>query len=326
MLFPRIPRLAVLLLTSALAAAIVGASYTLYFNPETEFWKQTARRKLAWVEELRAKHGYVIGVVGGSTTTFGIDAEIIEREAHLPVANLGLHAGMGPESCVGFGFTALKRGDTLIVSLEPSMLTEEESGPTGLGIRLAWVLGLPELLDWGDASGDSWQRANPTKFQPGGYHVVTMLGKLLLNQPLYRYAIRDSRPGGLQVTSERRPFTSSMKLSDNPQQVTLSSSGRILLKTIRDEAARRGLKLVYVLPWSYWPEDTADERRTANDALLQQISEFMPVLSESNLGVHSAAQDFADSGQHLTAEAAAERSRIFSKTLQSAGLKPHIEN
>jgi len=206
------------------------------------------------------------------------------------------------------------------------MLTEEESGPTGLGVRLAWVLGLPELLDWSNASKESWQKVNPTKFQPGGYHVMTMLGKLLLNQPLYRYATRDSRPGGLQVTSERRPFTSSMKLSDNPQQATLSSSGRMLLKTIRDEAARRGLKVIYVLPWSYWPQDTADQRRTKNDTLLQQISEVMPVLRESNLGVHSAAQDFADSGQHLTAEAAAERSRIFSKTLQSAGLKPHIEN
>ena len=320
------PRLTVLLLTSALAAAIVGASYTLYFNPETEFWKQTASRKLAWVEELRAKHGYVIGVVGGSTTTFGIDAETIEREEHLPVANLGLHAGMGPETCVGLGFTALKQGDTLIVSLEPSMLSEEESGPTGLGVRLAWVLGLPELLDWSNASKESWQKVNPTKFQPGGSHIMPMLGKLLLNQPLYRYATKDSRPGGLQVTSERRPFTSSMKLSDNPQQVTLSSSGRMLLKTIRDEAARRGLKVVYVLPWSYWPEDTADQRRTTNDTLLQQISEFMPVLRESKLGVHSAVQDFADSGQHLTAEAAAERSRILSKALQSAGWKPHTKN
>ena len=155
---------------------------------------------------------------------------------------------------------------------------------------------------------------------------MTMLGKLLLNQPLYRYSITDSRPGGLQVTSERRPFTLSMKLSDNPQRISLSSSGRKLLKTISDEAARRGLKVVYVLPWAYWPENTADRRRSANSTLLQQISEFMPVLREPNLGVHSAAQDFADSGQHLTAEAAAERSRIFSKTLQAAGLKPDNEN
>jgi hypothetical protein len=320
------PRLTILLLTSALVAVVVGASYTLYFNPETEFWKQTAIRKLAWVREMRAKHGYVIGVIGGSTTTFGIDAETIERAHHLPVANLGLHAGMGPDACVGFGLAALEQGDTLIVSFEPSMLTEEESEPTGLGVRLAWVLGKPELLDWGQASGNSWHRANPTKFQPGGYHVVTMLGKILLNQPLYRYEIKDSRPGGLQVTSERRPFTSSMKLSADSQQTTLSSSGRELLKAIRDEATRRGLRVAYLLPWAYWPENTADQRRAANDALLQQISEFMPVLSESNLGVHSAAQDFADSGQHLTAEAAAERSRIFCKTLQSAGMQPRIDN
>lgn len=318
------PRLTILLLASALVAIVFGASYTLYLNPETEFWEQTAIRKLAWVQEMRAKYGYVIGVIGGSTTTFGIDAETIEHAHHLPVANLGLHAGMGPETCAGFGFTALRPGDTLIVSLEPSMLTEEQSGLTGLGVRLAWALGKPGLLDWGHASGNSWQQANPTKYQPGGYHVVTMLGKLLLNQPLYRYAIEDSRPGGLQVTSERRPFTLSMKLSANLQQVTLSSSGRELLKSIRDEAARRGLKVAYMLPWAYLPENIADQGRAANEALLRQISEFMPVLRESNLGVHSAAQDFADSGQHLTAEAAAERSRTFSKTLQSASIQKHI--
>ncbi len=39
----------------------------------------------------------------------------------------------------------------------------------------------------------------------GGYYVMTMLGKLVLNQPLYRYSIKDYRPGGLQTTSERRP-------------------------------------------------------------------------------------------------------------------------
>jgi len=91
------PRLTLLLLIVALLAAAAGATYALRLNPEMDFWKEAADRKLAWVHEVRAKHGYVIGVIGGSTTTFGIDAETLEREHGLPVANLGLHAGMGSQ-------------------------------------------------------------------------------------------------------------------------------------------------------------------------------------------------------------------------------------
>ena len=308
------PRLTLLLLIVALVAAAAGATYALRFNPEMDFWKEVAERKLAWVEEMRAKHGYVIGVVGGSTTTFGIDAETLEREHGLAVANLGLHAGMGPEVCAGFGFTALRAGDTLIVSLEPSMLAEEHSEPTSLGIRMAWALGQPGILEW-DSASSPWQHlANPAKLQPGGYHVMTMLGKLALNQQFYRYSIEDSRPGGLQTTSERRPSTLSQAGSDG-DIVEISESGHTLLARIRKEAAARGIQVAYLLPLAYATDAEASEARQQNKQLLTEIEKYLPVIEESEFGVWTDKQNFADSRQHLTEEAARKRSEQLAPLL-----------
>ena len=301
------PRLTLLLVIVALLAAAAGATYALRFNPEMDFWKAIAERKLTWVKEMRAKHGYVIGVIGGSTTTFGIDAESLEREYGLPVANLGLHAGMGPDVCAGFGFAALQPGDTLIVSLEPSMLTEEHSGPTSLGVRMAWALGQPAILDWGNASAPWQHLVNPSKLQPGGYHVMTMLGKLALNQPLYRYSVEDSRPGGLQTTSERRPSALSQVGSEG-DVVEVSESGHTLLAGIRDEAAARGIRVAYLLPWAYASDAEASQIRQRNKQLLQEVGKYLPVIEEPELGVRTEPDKFADSRQHLTEQAARQRS------------------
>lgn len=301
------PRLALLLTIAALLAAAAGATYAVRFNPEMDFWKAAAERKLTWVDEMRAKHGYVIGVIGGSTTTFGIDAESLEREHGLPVANLGLHAGMGPDVCAGFGFAALKPGDTLIVSLEPSMLTEEQSEPTSLGVRMAWALGQPEVLDWGNTSTRWQQLANPAKLQPGGYHVITMLGKLALSQPLYRYSVENSRPGGLQTTSERRPFALS-QVDNGGDILEVSQSGHTLLTRIRNEATARGIRVAYLLPWAYASSAEASEVRQHNKQLLQEVGRYLPVIKEPELGVRTQLEEFADSRQHLTEQAARQRS------------------
>ena len=143
------PRLSLLLLAVALLAIAMGSLYSLKLDPEISYWAAATERKLGWVEVMRRKHGYVIGVVGGSTTTFGIDAEHTHQEYGLPVANMGLYAAMGPDACVGLGFAALKRGDSLIRSLEPSMLTkDDDTSGTRLGRKPGLRLKRSELVSW----------------------------------------------------------------------------------------------------------------------------------------------------------------------------------
>jgi len=309
------PRLSLLLLLVALLAAIVGATYALRFDPELAFWTETSKRKLSWVEQMRAKHGYVIGVVGGSSTAFAIDAQMLENDYGLPVANLGLHAGMGPEACVGLGFAALKKGDTMILSLEPTMISEETNSKA-MGTRFAYGLGKPELLDWRRTRSPLDSVSSFFQLQPGGYHVVTMLGKLALGQPLYRYSVDQMRPGGLQVTSEKRSLTIPQKDSEAPQQYRLSEDGKRFLKNTKVEAERRGITVAYLLPWSYAPAESSEVLRSANRVLLGEIDEIMPVIFEPNSGIHTAKEDFADTGQHLTAKAAIMRSTTLASILE----------
>ncbi len=309
------PRLSLLLLSVALLAIALGLLYSLKLDPEISYWGAATERKLDWVEEMRRKHGYVIGIVGGSTTTFGIDAEHIHGEYNLPVANLGLHAGMGPDACVGLGFIALKRGDTLILSLEPSMLTTDDGvAGTRLGSKLALRLQKPELINWRKPPPYS-ALSTPSQLQPGGYHFMTMLGKLALSKPLYRYRVEEMRPGGLQTTTERRPLATSNNFETAESSYLLSPAGSSFLQAVKEEADRRGIKVVYLLPWSYRPQEMTEQSRKANKILLTDISERIPVLPEPSSGVHDRIEDFSDSVQHLTAEAARWRSSCLSKAI-----------
>jgi hypothetical protein len=308
----------------AISAWMIGALYTWFLDPEMKFWTQAATQKLDWVEEVRAKHGYVIGVVGGSTTTFGIDAEHIEREHGLPVANLGLHVGMGPEALVGFGLSSLRKGDTLVLSLEPSILTEKYAETSKLGSKLSLILGRPEMLEW-----DQQVQALPilkalAALPPGGYHVMTILGKIAMRLPLYRYSIENLKPGGLQVTEERRDFADTMDFSNPSQSKDISKKGIKLLETAVLSAQERGIEVFYSLPWSYWPAETASERRTANAAFLASVEEHIPVLREPVMGAYPELRDFSDSAQHLTRQAASIRSGSFVRSLPTEAPK-HLE-
>ena len=315
----KVPRLALLLLVTAVLAWCVGVLYTWFVDPEMKFWTAAARQKLDWVEKMREKHGYVIGVVGGSTTTFGIDAEYIEREYNLPIANLGLHVGMGPEACIGLGLSALRKGDTLVLSLEPAAFTADYPEDSNLGSKLALLLGRPEVTTW-DGRNPQLEFARSLAIAaPGGYHVMTMLGKLALRMPLYRYNIENLQPGGLQVTDEKREFATQLSFS-SPDQVALTSSqGVQLLKNAQLAAKTKGIKLVYVLPWSYWPRESAPQRRAANTAFLESLDQHTQVLFEKAVGVHSEVKDFADSGQHLTQAAARARSSQLAEHLVNGG-------
>lgn len=320
----RTPWLALLLVGCAVLAWLLGAAYTWFLDPEMKFWTAAARQKLDWVDKMRKKHGYVIGVVGGSTTTFGIDAEHIEREHGLPVANLGLHVGMGPEACVGFGFAALKKGDTLIMSLEPGMLAEGIARVTPLATKLAFNLPVLRNIFWLSESSNPALTGLDSlmQLQPGGYHAITMLGKLASGQPLYRYSVTDLRPGGLQVTEDQRDFSESTNYSNSSDLHGLSRQGREFLFQVNQEASKRSIQVFYLLPWAYWPIDGTKERRAANAMFLNDIALFVSIIYEPALGVNSELGDFADSGQHLTKEAALKRSDCLAKALNSAGLQP----
>src|SRR3974390_1005763 len=122
--FKAIPWQAVLLLTAALITWVACAVYSTPFNPEVAHYRAGDVIKRAWAAELAKQHGAKIVVYGGSGCEFSIDGERLLANYGEPVVNYGRHAGMGPAMLTESVLGDLRRGDTLIVSLEQGLLTE----------------------------------------------------------------------------------------------------------------------------------------------------------------------------------------------------------
>ena len=54
--------------------------------------------------------------VGGSNFAFGLDSKRVEDSLHLPVVNMGLHAGLGLEFTLNEVKNSIKKGDIIVVS------------------------------------------------------------------------------------------------------------------------------------------------------------------------------------------------------------------
>lgn len=132
-------------------------------------------------------------------------------------------------------------------------------------------------------------------FQVVGFVVDTVIHK----HPLPRF---------LQVTDERRNFTVT---TNKDVSLSLSPEGAALLANIRLEARRRGIRVVYILPWAYAPEQSVEIQRKANSHFLDQVEAIILIIREPAMGVYTKRQDFADSGQHLRLEAAVNSSHCF---------------
>jgi hypothetical protein len=58
--------------------------------------------------------------LGGSSTLFGIDAIQVEKKSGVPAMNMGLHAGMRLKQVLLIGERVVRRGDILVLILEPN--------------------------------------------------------------------------------------------------------------------------------------------------------------------------------------------------------------
>jgi hypothetical protein len=57
--------------------------------------------------------------LSGSSTLFGIDAKLVEEKLGVPAFNMGLHAGMRLDQILAVGEASARRGDLLVLALEP---------------------------------------------------------------------------------------------------------------------------------------------------------------------------------------------------------------
>lgn len=306
------PRL-LLVLAVAVGAWILSAVYTLLWNPEITLFKHAAEVKLGWSHRLDQQFTNKTVIFGGSSSTFSVDAGYALRAHRAPIANLALGAGMGAKVLTRFALPELRRGDTLLMMLEPGLL-HSDLDPTQLGTQFSIAIKKPAYAHPSaqlTSAGELPWRNYLTALRPGGYHFFTLLGKLLRGQPLYRYTPADFDESGHQQTSAKAPLVTPRG------QVILSADSKAWLTKLRAHCAEAGVELIYALPWAFCPDTERDRLQKENAAFLLQVQEFMPVLREPRLGAHPVAAHFADTSFHLTKEGAVIRTSELITSLRS---------
>ena len=310
--FKRIPRQAVLLLATALVAWAACAFYSVRLNPEVVHYREGDVIKRAWSAQMTREHGAKIVVYGGSSCEFSIDGERLLANYGEPVVNAGRHAGMGPPMLTEAALTDLHRGDTLIVALEPGLLTLPFQEQPALAVQFSVAVHHPEwvlhpVLGVGRVNAGQAAAA----LRPGGYHVFTLLGKWLRGQPSYRYQLSDYHRSGWAVTAVRVPMTGGAGHGAH-----LSDDAKRLFGNLSRWCQTNGVRVAYSLPWSYCPYDELRGFQRANSEFVAEMMTYFPVLRDDALGTDTAADDFADTGLHLTAAGAARRTDEFGREIQ----------
>lgn len=231
------------------------------------------------------------------------------REQGLPVVNMGLGAGFGARFLTGWALSEARPGDTLIVALEPGLLSGELTDTTG-AVQLSYALHQPGLLRGLDNSSTLSLASQLLMLRPGASHVVTLVAKIAGGKPLFRYRTEDINPSGWMQTAVRLPV-------DSPGPAgALSAQSRRLLKDLAGWCRQRNVRLAFSLPWEFTRPDDRVSFQNQNAAFLLQVAELMPVLKDPTLGVCTNHDYYADTGWHLTEQGSNLRSDSLGRQIK----------
>jgi len=282
----------------AAAGAWAGAAfYSLHLNPELNFYRELSRVQRSWASELDKKTSSKIAAIGGSSTIFSLMPERAWEKHGVALVNFGLAAGMGPQVILLRGMENVQAGDTLLISFEPGLLTEDGAVPS-FGIQYAFLEKRPEWVCSPALgfSAISWSSAF-LALRPGAYHMVALGGRMLRGMPAYRYSIKNTRKDAW-VTTEPRAFEEAYPGFGS----RLGHGWGQIFGALRIWAKEREVRLMYALPWAYCPPSQVSEFQTKNAKFLLLLEPHLPSLYDPRLGALSEKNLFADSPQHLNQE------------------------
>lgn len=307
-----LPKRAILLLFVSVMIWIGCILYSIQLNPEVNHYVQGATIKQKWTDQLTREHKMKLVIFGGSSCEFSIDGERMLQQHQLPLVNFGGHAGMGACILTAQALDQVNPGDTLIVALEPGLLTKPLT-QSSLGVQYSVAAG---HTDW---VTQPRLEINPlNKFQvavllrPGGYQLFTMLGKLIRREPLYRYQLADYHPSGWKHTTVRVPVTGIAG-----HNTRLSDDSIRLLNNLKTWCDKQQVRIVYSLPWSYCPTNEIKNFQRQNAQFLAQVAAIIPVLKDPMLGADPIAEHYADSSLHLTEAAVPIRTDQLASQIKS---------
>jgi hypothetical protein len=301
------------LVVSLVISYLTAAAYTLYGNPELNFWKEAYRQKMQWASDLTAKGLKKYVFVGGSSCAFQVDAGLLTNEYDLPSVNMGMHAGMGSLGVTALGLQALEPGDTLVLAIEPGLLAKPPVlTPLGYQMLISTGLlfrsGIHQSLIGEFAIGDILG-----SLRPGLYNITTMLAKFAVGRKAYRYSLDDILSGGALKTDFRERFTALATGS-----LHLEEQSRELLKTIKLISSKQdAASVTYLMPVILFEPEAADTSREVNVAFLVEIGAVIETVDDPTDGVSTRKADFADTALHLTGAAMNIRTKEVAEILDT---------
>ncbi len=299
------------------AAAYVTAFWlAVPANPELKFWRAVDLQRdegLAGIREARPGQPMVL-FTGGSSCAFSIDPTVIEEVCGVPAYNLGMPVATGAKFLLHQSLAKALPGDTLVVCLEPDLLTyPEKFNPSTLSFGLATLAGDPSAAVGGSSfDRDLTLRDCLNLSRPGPTHLATLMAKTATGKEGYRYRGEDLRDRGRVETPVRDPNLPRIGPKSADQ---LLPAARELLATFRQAASLKGVRLVYSMPWILTAPDAAEVNRATNRRILDAIDPIFPALDDGHLGVSTDPAHFADSGLHLSAEGSHLRSIALARAL-----------
>ena len=296
----------------ALVGLAAAAWYSVQFNPEIHFYDAFLKDKLRYAQELDRNYPSKIVISGGSSTAFAIQPKRLLDEYGMPAVNMGLQAGLGPDVIAALGVEAAKPGDTFVLAIEPDLLGTDGEHVWG-----------PQFC----AATGRWDAVNrfkekpinkvwlPTYLRPGGQHLLVLMAKIAVGRPLFRYSLDDVHEGGWQTTSFVGVKAES---TSRPAPDRLTERSRGLLDRIRKYTEERNIRVFYSVPWKYVPSEAAETERSRMASFLSDVAKHMDVLPDSDFGVRTEADEFADVVYHTNAAGAVLRTDALAQALRAA--------
>lgn len=309
-------RLLAALLLSLVIAYAISWFLSVHVSPEVTFWHEVVERRDSELGVIRvSREGEPVTLfTGGSSCAFSINASIIEAEIGMAALNLGLPIYAGGYYIVDQAMSRARHGDLLVLALEPDLFVHPDTrtGPTPLSLALAVRGG-----NANNAAGSSTfdrrvgVRSYLNEGRPGLRYLST-LGARFVTGRAYRYGSEDIRSGG-RIETPR--MVENLKPSHIALLGPIPESGRELLAVTAKAASLRGVNVVFTLPWYFADEDQVERAREHRAALLEEISEFLPVVDDGYLGCATERSWFSDTALHLSAEGSAIRSEALGRAL-----------
>ncbi len=291
-----------------------GMYYTAFLNPEIRWLKMLNSVKCkAAMQHTKNR----VLIIGGSTVLFSIDAQKITRIIGHHVINLGLHADMGSLALIGYADQFVKNGDTLILSIEPDLLSGKVDSRR-LGNQFMFFTG----NDHASMGGETFPKYRIKYIEnlldvasPGLRQIVNHAGKLILRRPIYRYSHLKPDQYGYILEKVYRAHPASHGYPE------ISHEWLSILKQYVDHLTTKGVRSVYSLPW--FETDTNGPDLTCKiDLFLASINSIMPVVNDYE-GVNFSDQSlFSDTSGHLSNRGAELRTQLLSEAMLNQAILP----